>query len=81
MERMAIRGFGSKLGVPVSRTQRCLQRLRSDGDMASRNVGRPRGAKAGVCVSCPCVFRFTSLETRFFCGSNGKNRSALVPHH
>ena len=50
MERMATRGFGSKLGVPVSRTQRCLQRLRSDGDMASRNVGRPRGAKAGVCA-------------------------------
>ena len=55
MERMATRGFGSKkiaaaLGVPVSTTQRWLQRLRSDGDMASRNIGRPRGAEAGVCV-------------------------------
>ena len=55
MERMATRGFGSKtikalLGVPVSTTQRWLQRLRSDGDTASRNMGRPRGAEAGVCV-------------------------------
>ena len=55
MERMATRGFGSKkiaavLGVLLSTMQRCLQRLRSDGDMASPNVGRPRGAKAGVCV-------------------------------
>ena len=30
--------------------KRWLQRLRSDGDMASRNIGRPRGAEAGVCV-------------------------------
>ena len=56
MERMATRGFGSKkiaaaLGVPVSTTQRWLQRLRSDGDVASRNNGRPRGAEAGVFVS------------------------------
>ena len=55
MERMPTRGFGSKkivvaLGVLVSTTQRWLQRLRSDGDMASRNIGRPRGAEAGVCV-------------------------------
>ena len=55
MERMATRGFGSKkiaaaLDVPVSTTQRWLQRLRSDGDMSSRNIGRPRGAEAGVCV-------------------------------
>ena len=27
-------------------------RLRSDGDVAWRNIGRPRGAVAGVCVSC-----------------------------
>ena len=55
MERVATRGFGSKkiaaaLGVPVSTTQRWLQRLRSGGDVASRNIGRPRGAEAGVCV-------------------------------
>ena len=80
MERMATRGFGSKkiaaaLGVPLSTTQRWLQRLRSDGDMASRNVGRPRGAEAGVC-QCPCVFRFTSLETRFVCGSRVKQERA-----
>ena len=55
MERMATRSFGSKkiaaaLGVPVSTTQRWLQRLRSDGDMASSNIGRPCGAEAGVCV-------------------------------
>ena len=44
MERVATRGFGSKkitaaLGVPVSTTQRWLQRLRSDSDIASRNIG------------------------------------------
>ena len=55
LRRIATRFFGSKkiaaaLGVPVSTTQRWLQRLRSDGDMASRNIGRPRGAEAGVCV-------------------------------
>ena len=53
MERMATQGLGSKkiaaaLGVPVSTTKRWLQRLRSDGDMASRNIGRPRGAEVGV---------------------------------
>ena len=57
MERMATRGFGSKkiaaaLGVPEATTKRWLQRLRLDGDMASHNMGRPRGAEAGVCVSC-----------------------------
>ena len=36
--------------MPVSTRQRWLRRLRSDGDMASRNIGRPRGAEAGVCV-------------------------------
>ena len=40
VERMATRGFGNKKiatapGVPVSTTQRWLQRLRSDGDMSS----------------------------------------------
>ena len=57
-ERMATRGFGSKkiaaaLGVPEATTKRWLRRLRSDSDMASRNIGRPRGVEAGVClVSC-----------------------------
>ena len=66
MERMATRGFGAKkiaaaLGVPEATTKRWLRRLRSDGNVASRNIGRPRGAEAGVClvsrVICP-----TSLE-------------------
>ena len=53
MERMATRGFGSKkiaaaLGVPEATTKRWLRRLRSDGDKASRNIGRPRGAEAGL---------------------------------
>ena len=53
MERTATRRFGSKkiattLGLPQSTTQRWLRRLRSDGDVASRNIGRPRGAEAGV---------------------------------
>ena len=54
MERMATRGFGAKkiaaaLGVPEATTKGWLRRLRSDGDMASRNIGRPRDAEAGVC--------------------------------
>ena len=52
---MATRGFGAKkiattLGLLESATKRWLQRLRSDGGMASRNIGRPGGAEAGVCV-------------------------------
>ena len=54
MERMATRGFGAKkiaaaLGVLEATTKRWLRRLRSDGDVASRNIGRPLGAEAGVC--------------------------------
>ena len=86
MERMATRGFGSKkiaaaLGVPEATTKRWLRRLRSDGDMASRNIGRPRGAEAGVClvsrVICP-----TSLEllcVPLVCWSMAVIRSAFVP--
>ena len=53
--RIATRGFGSKkiattLGLPQSTTMRRLLGLRSDGDMVSRNIGRPRGAEAGWCV-------------------------------
>ena len=56
-KRMATRFFGAKkiaaaLGVPEATTKRWRRRLRSDGDMASRNIGRPRGAEAGVCVWC-----------------------------
>ena len=48
MERVATRGFGGKkiaaaLGVPEATTKRWLGRLRSDGDVASRNIGRPLG--------------------------------------
>ena len=55
IERKATRGLGAKkiataLGVPEATTKRWLLRLRSDGDMASRNIGRPRGAEAGLCV-------------------------------
>ena len=54
MERMATRNFGAKkiaaaLGVPEATTKRWLRRQRADGDVASRNTGRPRGAEAGVC--------------------------------
>ena len=66
MERMATRGFGAKkiaaaLGVPEATTKRWLRRLRSDGDVASRNIGRPRGAEAGVCLVSPVICP-TSLE-------------------
>ena len=68
MKRMATRGFGSKkiataLGVPEATTKRWLQRLRSDGDMASRNVGRPRGADGW----CLCVM---SLRVSFHISRN-----------
>ena len=87
MERMATRGFGSRkiaaaLGVLVSTTQRWLQRLHSDGDMASRNIGRPLGAEAGVCVMFSLLFRLTSLGVSFVslvCGSMAAARSAFVP--
>ena len=50
------------LGVPVSTTQRWLRRLRSDGDMASRNIG-DRVVRRLVCASCfPHMFRLTSLS-------------------
>ena len=68
MERMATRGFASK----KSCARMATWRRATLGDHVARRL---------VCVSCPCVFRFTSLETRFVCGSKGKNRSALVPHH
>ena len=66
MERMATRGFGAKkiattLGLPQPTTKRWLQRLRLDGNMAWRNIGRPRGAEAGLCVMSFCIIRHTSL--------------------
>ena len=56
LERMATRGFGSKkiaaaLGVQEATTK---QRLRSHGDMASRNIGRPRNETP---------LRFTASQT------------------
>ena len=36
--------------MPLSTTKRWLQRLRSDGDMASRNIGRPRGEEDVLCA-------------------------------
>ena len=69
-EKMAIACKGNwkiatTLGLPQSTTKRWLQRLRSESEMVSHNVGRPRGAEAGVClvsrVICP-----TSLE---LCGN------------
>ena len=86
MERMATRGFGAKkiaaaLGVPEATAKRWLRKLRSNGDVASRNIGRPRGAEAGVClvsrVICP-----TSLEllcVPLVSWSVAVKRSAFVP--
>ena len=55
IEKMAAAGKGNKkiteaLGVPLSTAMRWLQRLRSEGEMVSHNVGRPRGEEARVCV-------------------------------
>ena len=54
--------------MPVSTTQRWLQRLRSDGDVASRNIGRPRGAEAGVCVKFSLQFS-SHISRRVMCVS------------
>ena len=55
IEKMATAGMGNKkiattLGLPLSTTKRWLQRLRSEGEMVSHNVGQPRGEEARVCV-------------------------------
>ena len=52
MERMATRGFGTKriaaaLGAGGDNE---VAAEAVDGDMASCNIGRPRGAEVGVCV-------------------------------
>ena len=68
VERMAKRGFGAKktaaaLGVPEATTKHWLRRVRSDGDMASRNIGRPRRSKCHVCLSfCWSMDVNTSVE-------------------
>ena len=62
-------------------TKRWLRRLRSDGSMASRNIGRPRGAEAGLCVLF-LVFCPTSHELScvlLVCWSMAVKRSAFVP--
>ena len=82
VERMTNRGFGAKriattLGLPQSTTKRWLQRLRSNGDMASRS-----GAEAGLCVMSFCMFRLTSLGVScvpLVCRSMAVMRSAFVP--
>ena len=50
IEKMAIAGMGNKKMLPQSTTKRWLQRLRSEGEMVSHNVGRPRGEEAGLCL-------------------------------
>ena len=55
IEKMAVAGMGNKkiattLGLPQSTTKRWLQRPPSEGEMVSHNVGRPRGAEAGLCL-------------------------------
>ena len=55
IENMAAQGMGNKkiteaLGVPLSTTKRWQQRLRSEGEVVSHNVGRPRGEEARVCL-------------------------------
>ena len=71
IEKLATAGMGNKkiattLGLPQSTTKRWLQRVRSEGEIVSHSVGRPRGAEARV--SCfPCISRLTSLELRVIC--------------
>ena len=54
-ETMLIAGMGNKkiaitLGLPQSTKKRRLKRLHSGDDMVPRNVGRPRGAEARLCL-------------------------------
>ena len=65
-------GMGNKklataMELPQSTTKRWLQRLRSEVEMVSNNVGRPRGAEAGVCL--PFAFVVSHLTVRFSVGS------------
>ena len=55
LAKMATAGMGNKkiattLGVPQSTTKRRMQRLRSEGEKVTHNVGRPRGAEARMCL-------------------------------
>ena len=55
IEKMATAGMGNKkiattLGLPLSTTERWLQRLHSEGEMVPHHAGRPRGEEARVGV-------------------------------
>ena len=85
MKKMATAGMGNKkiataLGSPQSTMKRWLQRLRSEGEMVSHNVGRPRGAEAGLCLLFSFFARLISLESvrdlRACSGADDKIRSA-----
>ena len=47
-----VRSTGERFAMErmATTTKRWLRRLRSDGDTASCNIGRPCGAEAGVCL-------------------------------
>ena len=66
-QSMSMKKIAETVGVPLSTTKRWLNRLRSEGEMVSRNVGRPRGAEAGLCL-LSLQFRLASLELRVECG-------------
>ena len=83
IEKMAAQGVGNKmiataLGLPRSTTKHWLQRRRSDGEMVLRNVGRPRGAEARVCLVF-LAFLVSHLSNfacfvRLFSGSDDENQ-------
>ena len=80
--RLRRQEIATTLGLPQSTTKRWLQMLRSDGDMVSRNIGRPRGAEAGLCVMSFLHVRLASLGMScvpLVCRSMAAVRSAFVP--
>ena len=76
---MSIQKIAETLGVPLRTTTRWLQR--SEGEMVPHNVGRPRGAEAGLCPVIFCSLDRCVFYAFFFSGSSDNIRSALVPHH
>ena len=83
IEKMAVAGTGNEkitvtafsiattLGLTQSTTKRWLHGLRSEVEMVSHHVGRPRGAEAGMCPCFSCCLSHIARVVRDFCFSWG----------
>ena len=67
---------GDTLGLRQSTTKRWLQRLRSEGEMVSHSIGRPRGQEAGL-SRVFLAFLVSHLSNCARCGSHDKIRSVM----